>query len=288
MSGKRFLCLRAFALAFAASFLLLSAVAALAVWRITDGAAGSSASTAHESADAYIPQEEDSRTVVLIGSDAPGGAPSYFTLLRLNVPGGDIPVLSFPWQTLFEHGGKRLTAREIVLEHGPDALCADISAGLSIEAFTWIRWDADACDEAVDLLGPFDFVLSDGLYYSDSVRQISLSRGNQRVDGKKYADMVTFPDYPDEARRCDMESKLLAALLDRRMPALSDREVLAAVLRLCGSNITAKERAAYLPVLKFYAGLRKSISYHVTCQTESSGGGAVFSDTTRARISKYF
>lgn len=289
MSGRGLLTLRAFALAFAASFLLLSGGAALAVWQLTKPAAPSAEPSQPSASGVYIPREEDVLTVMLIGSDAAGAAPSHFTMLRLNVLAGDIPVFSFPAETAFEHEGVRSTAQSIAAEHGPEALCAAVGSGLGIKIDRWVVWDAEGCSAAVNRMGPFDFALSSDLFYTDGFRQISLSKGIQRVDGKKFVDMVTFPAFTSEMQRCDIASKLLSALLESRIYRLTDDALAAGVLNLTQTNITAEDRNALAPAMKFNAGLPYTISYHVTCETRyNSVGQLIFNDSARARVKKYF
>ncbi|MBQ1236670.1 MAG: LCP family protein [Oscillospiraceae bacterium] len=254
-SGK----LRYFILAFSGAFLVLALMGLVAVHLLAP--TENTASSAVNSADTfYLPDEKDDLSLFLVCRDEKAQSPLFFTLIRLDMLGGQIPVCFFPAETALNEESGFATLQQAYSQKGAPSAAKALADTYSIDVSRWAEVDSADLTEAIDRMGAIDYTLGEDLSYQDGELFLSLSAGRQILDGQKFCDILRYPAWQGgPTRRCEEGAKLICALLNQRLPTLlSDetRQLAGALLDLADTDLSYLDYEERLPALSFLLSLQ--------------------------------
>lgn len=276
--------LRIFALAFAAGFVFLFALAALTVWNLTP--------------KKEIPLEEPEQeevyekelAVFLLAFEEEGEA-GPFTLVGFDLKNGRAPVLSFPSETALSYSGVTLSAEKLFLSVSKGVFAGVVENELGIELSGVFIWNSESCEKIISAAGPFDFALTRDIKYKGEHGLVSLVSGVQSVTGAKALDILRYPDY-SALGRCDMQSRMTAAFLNRRMKRLNSGNsgLYPVIYESTVTDVDAAAAAVFGDMAKVLSGIGKGVSAGLAADMDrdKNNGLLYFSDSTKEKLVKYF
>ena len=271
-------------LAFFTGFVFVFSAAAIFVYRYSATDKKAPAEAESSSPEIYA----ESETLLLIFEE--DGAAGPFTLVCFDPQNGRIPVLTFPAAAVFESLPDMPAAAKVYKELSHSEFAAATEKELGIAVSGWFIWNRNTCETVMAKAGSFDYILPESLFYSDGERYIDLSAGVQSITGKKFYDLVTYPDF-DEISRCDVTSRLISSFFGRRLRRfLPEGSALSSsVYSSTENSVDAFLRAELRGAVKALCAEKNPISSHVTCDLDEGAAGELyFSAVTRERIKKYF
>lgn len=277
--------LRIFALAFGAGFVFFFSAAAFFVLGFSDKPAFEE-STEENSEVIFL--EEDSAVFLLVFDDGENFGP--FTLVCFDAKAGRIPVFTFSEKAALDYGGVSVSAGALFSSVSPKIFAGTVETNLGIELSGYFIWNREACEEIIAKAGTFDYILPKNIRYSEGAKYVNLLSGVQNMNGKKICDVITCPDF-SEAERCDTASRLGAAFFNRRLKRfLPESGVYSVIFNYTETDVSAFDKARYSKLIEVICGGKESPSGHITNDTEKdiSNGLLYFSDSTKARVKKYF
>ncbi len=283
----------AFFISFAATFLLMAALGAgVAIWMgpMTRNPGASSGPPGM----AYLPTEEDNLAMLVVGYDASGKAPPTFALVGFYPAEGRIPVAVLPGETLvrgktktdtlagtFRVGGARYT--KLALEE---------SLGLTLDRYVAV--ELESFISLVNLLGSTDFKLPMTLDAKLNGRDIKLSEGTQKLDGRKMADIFIYPAYTGgEPARCVMAADLISSVINFHLP-LTQTKAADALFKSAVNAVETdisqpdyqqrKEAAAFMNRLE----VRPAMTIALTGRYNAAGNTYVLDEATEKALAAAF
>ena len=248
---KRSTALMTFMVSYALAFIVLAAAAFLAVAAL---APQSKAEPVRE-LSAYLPEQTDERTLMLLFTD--GSEPVGCTLLSLSAPRREIPVTTLPPQTELECGRKSLTVRELFCTGGVGRVedACEQTFGITVDGY--ILFDPESLREAADIVGPVDLDMPFALEDPDG-GPAAVAKGMQRINGRLLGEIVTFGEYPGRAEgRAALISELCTAYIRQYLPrAKGDvaERTFKAVAGCVKTDISFKEVREFADAMGFLAG----------------------------------
>ena len=275
--------LRIFALAFAAGFVFLFSVAAIAVWN-------------------FVPKEEteqqpeteneyENELAVFLLAFEENGSAGPFTLVGFDLKRGRAPVLTFPSETALNYSGVTLSAENLFVSVSREAFAGTVENELGIELSGYFVWNAEGCENIISAAGPFDFALGRDIKYKGNNGLVSLVSGVHSVTGAKALDILRFPNYT-ALGRCDMHSRLAAAFLNKRMKRLGSGSggLYPTIFEKTETDVDAEAAAVFGDMAKTLSGLGKGVASGISADMDRDKKDNLlyFSDDTRAKIVKYF
>ena len=238
-------------ISYALAFVVLAAAAFLAVAAL---APQSKAEPVLE-LSAYLPEQTDERTLMLLFTD--GEEPVGCTLLSLSAQRREIPVTTLPPQTELECGGKSLTVRELFHAGGVGRVedACEQTFGILVDGY--ILFEPESLREAADIVGPVDFDMPFALEAPDG-GPAAVAKGMQRLNGRLLGEIVTFGGYPGgEEGRAALISELCTAYIRQYLPkAAGDaaERTFKAVASCVRTDISFKDVREFADALGFLAG----------------------------------
>ena len=168
---------------------------------------------------AYLPTEEDNLSILVVGSDPSGKAPPTFALVGFYPVDGRIPVVVLPKDTLIKGKTKSDTLAGVFSVGGVryTQLALEESLGITINRYVVVQLDNFI--SLINLLGSTDFNLPTALDSTINGRDIKLSEGTQKLDGRKMADIILYSAYPGgEPARCAMTADVICTVINFHLP----------------------------------------------------------------------
>ncbi len=277
--------MRIFSLALGAGFLILFSITAVFVYRYSKSSPETTASETEE--QSYI--SADPAVFLFIFEDEKNYGP--FSLIALDVEHGRIPVFSFSGKTEMSYSGISLSAGELFSMTSEKVFTGALEKELNINIDGYFVWNRESAETLISKSGGFDYVLPKSLFYSDGKRYINLSAGVQSINGKKFTDIVTYPEFT-EAERCDTLSRMIAEFLRRRLRRFlpESGNLFSVLYNAAKTDISALEREEYISAVNEILSTGTVSSSHVTCDVlkDTSTGLFSFTEETLARVEKYF
>lgn len=232
--------------------------------------------------------EEDQAVFLLAFTDKNSSGP--FTLINFDAKTGRIPVFTFSEKAAINYGGVFVSAGSLFSSVSPEIFAGTVETNLDIELSGYFIWNRESAEKIIAKAGTFDYILPKNVRYSKGTSYVNLISGVQNMNGKKICDIAFNPGF-SEAERCDTVSRMTAAFLNRRLRHfLPESKLHSVIFNYTETDLSAFDREKYSKLIKVLCASGKSISGHITNDTEKdlSTGLLYFSDSTKERIKKYF
>ena len=283
----------AFLISFAVTFCIMTAFALGAVYWL--GPMTHSSGTSSDAPGmAYLPTEEDNLSMLVIGTDPSGNAPPTFALVGFYPADGRIPVAVLPQDTLVTGKTKSDTLAGVFRVGGVlyTKLALEESLGMVIDRYAVI--ELDNFISVINLLGTTDFNLPLNLDASLGGREIKLTEGTQKLDGRKMADIFIYPDYKGgEPARCAMAAELIRTVINNHLPLVMTKavdSVFKSVVNATETDVSQtdyqqrKDAAAFMSRLEVQPGMVVTLSGRYN----AAGNTYVLDDATNQALKDAF
>ena len=213
---KRSYWVKAFMISYALAFLTLGFFAFLAVSALAPG----ESDDYREELSLYLPEAEDSRTVLMLLLDEEK-QPLSCTLVSFNALRQEIPVTTLPPQTAVSCFGERVTLQEAFRDGGMGRVKDSLEESFKITVEGCLQLDSESLPAAADVIGALEFYLPYTLKYGESAAEIS--EGLQLFGGQLLYKTAAFKEFPGgEESRCKLISELTAAYIDKYLSKFTE------------------------------------------------------------------
>ena len=180
-------------------------------------------------------------------------------MVRLETPGGRIPVILFPPQTALDAQTGYATVSEAYQKGGASAAAKALSDSFSIPVDRYADGDSQSLIDAVNRIGVAEYELSQSLSYNEDGIFISLSAGRQLIDGQKFLDIPRYPNYREsDLEQCREGAKLIASYINSRFTAVRGQNagaLVSGLLNVVDTNLSYVDFESRLPALTFLSKL---------------------------------
>lgn len=241
----------------------------------------------NSSDDTFFPENKNA-VFLLIYENESGFGP--FSLVNFDTENGRIPVFTFSKNAAIDYGGVSLPASELLNSVSVEIFAGVLESDFDIELSGYFIWDRDAAEKIISKTGTFDYVLPEKLSYSDKNGVVNLASGVQSMNGKKFCDIIEYPNF-SEGERCDTVSRMIAAFFNRRLKHfLPESKIYSVLFNYTKTDVSAFDKEIFSKLAETLCSSGESLSGHITNDTELSteSGLLYFSDDTKSRIKKYF
>ena len=208
---------RYFVLSFAAAFMVMTVMAMIAVHFLSPDIDLDTSGPSQE-ADGYTPVDDDTLTVLMVGTSASGESAGAFVLLQFRPVEQRIWVTCLPPQTTLDSQARHTTLAGAYERGGGAYARLALSEAYQLGIDRYVVVDQSNFSTIMELLGPVDFYLTNDIRFTNGEREIKLYAGIQRLDGTMITDIVSFDDFPGgEVQRCETTSELVIRVINDRL-----------------------------------------------------------------------
>lgn len=207
-----------FLVSFITTLLIMATLLCLAV--ILGGSDASPTAAAPEDAPAavYLPREEDRLVLLLAGQEDSETLPDIYLLLGFFPDRGRISVCLLPPKTMVTAGEAAATLEEQYRRGGIAYAGKMLGSYLGFTVDRSGVIDVEGLKKLMETAGEFEYFLPVELDYPLHRRQVTMTRGSYRLDGRKTADILAYPAYPGgEIERSDRGAMLVTQMINHHM-----------------------------------------------------------------------
>lgn len=210
--------LRYFWLSFAMAFFVLSLSFYMLMNAVHPKIPASLSQDVEVETEPYLPSREEGMSVLFVGVGADGMEAGTFLLARFDPMRGKVPLVVFPPETVVQRGGKSQTLAECFRYGGAGYTRDALGDTLGVTINRYVRMDERSFIVAAGIVGTVEFQLDQPMTLGQSGSMpITLSKGNQLMDGKTVAQIIGYEGYKDSLERCRVVSGLAETIINQRL-----------------------------------------------------------------------
>lgn len=174
--------------------------------------------TAMDSVMKDTPTPEQALTVLCIGVSPDSKEANCFVLVHYDPASGQIPVMTFPVETMVQNEDTMQTLAEVYRYGGAVFSRNALSATIGIPIDRYVRMDEANFLIAAQTVGNIEFSLQNEMRLGSGPNPIILSAGVHLLDGAMMQSMMAYDRYVGgRLEQCGMVSQLTAAMINQRM-----------------------------------------------------------------------
>ncbi|MEG1875253.1 MAG: hypothetical protein RR185_06740 [Angelakisella sp.] len=248
----------------------------------------------HQPQAVYLPPKEDRLVLLLSCAEAEDIPPDLYLLAGFLPDKGRIALCLLPPKTMVLNGEQYGTLDALHTQGGTAYVAKALGSYLGVDIERNAQLEVTGLKKLMETIGFYKFFLPCELDYPLHQRQIAMSRGEYRLDGRKLADLLCYPAYPGgEKERSDRGAMLLTQMLNAHLPDCNtpqgDRQV-QVFLNSCRTNLSFQDYEERRSSTKFLAALELPAATAVYVEGELSRDYSSFwlTEGCRARLTSTF
>lgn len=275
-----------FLISFIAAVTIFSlSVGAVLMWGGTMGNLSETSSKA-ASEPAYIPDEQQSITVLAIGCRERGDPAAAFALIRLDAPGRKIYVSALPPETLATVNIKTDTLTGFYDYGGAQMAEEAVQNAYGVYINRYVRVSMSAFCTLFDLLGGVEFAPPYDAAFRVQENLSPPSAGKQLLDGKRAYELFAAPG-TDELDQVHLQTQILGAFIDQHLTSRAvkaSESLFDAMINRVDTDVTRYDYSFRVEALEAAASSQDKVK-EVLVQGENTSEGFVPERGTLAEFS---